>query len=115
MLLFKNHSRIILGSKSQNIKNHKAQIKFIEFLYKECVKEQLSMAASGRIEQTERTIFQLLLQQITVVLEVPKIGFKICLTFFLTFFLTKILIYEICHVYVKLQVWLYKSITNPFL
>ena len=28
-LLFKNHFRIILNSKSQNLKNHKAQIKFI--------------------------------------------------------------------------------------
>ena len=41
------------------------------------------MAASVRIERVERIIFQLLLQQITVVLEVPKIGFKIRLTFFL--------------------------------
>ena len=41
------------------------------------------MVASGRLEQTERTMFQLLLQQITVVLEVPKIEFKIRLTFFL--------------------------------
>ena len=41
------------------------------------------MAASGRLEQAERTMFQLLLQQITVVLEVPKIEFKIRLTFFL--------------------------------
>ena len=30
------------------------------------------MAASGRVERAERTIFQLLLQEITVVLEVPK-------------------------------------------
>ena len=39
------------------------------------------MAASDRIERAERTMFQLLLQQIMVVLEVPKIGFKICLIF----------------------------------
>ena len=44
-----------------------------------CVKEHLSMAASGRTEQAERSLFQ----QITVTLEVPKIGFKIRLTFFL--------------------------------
>ena len=35
------------------------------------------MGASGSKEQAERTIFQLLLQQIAVVLEVPKIRFNI--------------------------------------
>ena len=40
------------------------------------------MAASGRIERAERTMFQLLLQQMSVILEKPKIGFEICLTFF---------------------------------
>ena len=40
------------------------------------------MVASYRIEQAKRKIFQLLLQQIMVVLEVLKIGFKICLTYF---------------------------------
>ena len=52
------------------------------------------MADSGRIEQAERAKFQLLLQQITVVLEVSKIGFKICLTYFIK----KILISGIFHV-----------------
>ena len=41
------------------------------------------MAAPGGKEQAERTIFQLLLQQITGFLEVTKIQFDICLTFFL--------------------------------
>ena len=44
------------------------------------------MAALGRIERAERSLFQLLLQQITVILEVPEIGFKIRLTFFLQIF-----------------------------
>ena len=37
-----------------------------------CVKEQLSMAVSGRTERGEKATFQLLLQQTTVVLELPK-------------------------------------------
>ena len=40
------------------------------------------MVASRRVERAERTMFHLFMQQITVVLEVPKIGFKIRLTFF---------------------------------
>ena len=68
------------------------------------------MAASGRKEQAERTIFQLLLQQIAVVLEVPKIRFSICLTFFLTKILTSA-IFPVC---VKLQIWLYKAYHEPF-
>ena len=39
------------------------------------------MAAVGRIERIESSLFQLLLQQITVILEVPKTKFKIHLTF----------------------------------
>ena len=46
-------------------------------------KEQLSMAASGRKERATTAMFQPLLQQTMVVLEVPKIEFKIRLTFFL--------------------------------
>ena len=41
------------------------------------------MAASGWKERAETTMFQLLLQQTMVVLEVPKIEFKIRLAFFL--------------------------------
>ena len=66
------------------------------------------MAAYGRIEQAERTMFQLLLQQIAVVLEVPKIGFKICLTFFLK---DSNFWYFLC--FVKLQVRLYKAYHEP--
>ena len=65
------------------------------------------MAISCRIERTERTIFQLLLLQMKVVFEVPKIGFKICLTFLLQ-------TSGIFPVYVKLQVWLYKAYGEPF-
>ena len=46
------------------------------------------MVASGRREQAKRAIFQLLLQQIMVVLEVTKMRFNICLIFFLTKILT---------------------------
>ena len=54
-------------------------------------------------------MFQLLLQFVTVVLEVPNIGFKIRLTLFLP------RIFVIFHVYVKLQVRLYKAWHEPFL
>ena len=63
------------------------------------------MATSGRIERADRTMFQ-----VTVVLEVPKIGFKICLTYFFT----EILISGIFHVYVKLQVRLHKAYHEAF-
>ena len=53
MLLFKNHFRIILNSKSQNFKNHKAQIKFINS-YTKRVSMALN-AASGRKERADRS------------------------------------------------------------
>ena len=68
------------------------------------------MAASDMIELAERTMFQPFLQHIAIVLEVPKIGFKVRLPFFLT----KILMSGIDHVYVKLQVRLYKTYHESF-
>ena len=61
-------------------KKRKAQIKFINFYTK-----RVSMTLNGCSwqERASREIFQLLLQQITVVWEVFKIRFNICLTFFL--------------------------------
>ena len=53
VLLFKNHFRIILNSKSQNFKNHKAQIKFINS-YTKRVSMALN-AASGRKERADRS------------------------------------------------------------
>ena len=67
------------------------------------------MAASGRVERAERTIFQLLLQEITVVLEVPKKDLR-----FAWLFLTNILISGIIHVYVRLQIRFYKAYHEPF-
>ena len=67
------------------------------------------MAASGRVERAKRTMFQLLLQQITEVLEVPKIDLNLP-----DFFLTKILISGIFDVCAKLQIRLYKAYHEPF-
>ena len=53
MLLFRNHFRIILNSKSQNCKNHKAQIKFINSHTKRV--SMALIAASGRKEQADRS------------------------------------------------------------
>ena len=66
--------------KKPKFKDYNAITKFINSYTK-----RVSMALNGCFwqERASREIFQLLLQQITVVFEVTKIRFNICLTFFL--------------------------------